>query len=200
MFLFFFPYQSYKSQFPKLWLLQPRYILQIFVWNKSEKRQRTNHFSSENVCKGCRNFSTHWALRYGQFSSLLIFGKFLPWPFDHQHLGHWKCPIVFYLGTKYVNCRWNSIWNMANCLVFYTFWEIWFWPWVIGTWIIEHALLNCTLVPSMKSVGEKVRYDQFSFLPILRKICPWLKVKVIATLVIECPLLDKSGTKYENCR
>ena len=25
---------------------------------------------------------------------------------------------------------------------------------VIGTWVIECALLGCTLVPSMKSVGE----------------------------------------------
>ena len=25
---------------------------------------------------------------------------------------------------------------------------------IIGTWVIECALLDCTLVPSMKSVGE----------------------------------------------
>ena len=34
--------------------------------------------------------------------------------------------------------------------------DLWPWPWVkvIGTWVIECALLGCTMVPSMKSVGE----------------------------------------------
>ena len=58
-------------------------------------------------------------------------------------------------------CGWNSIKDVASCLVFNPFGENFdldFWPWtmvkVISTWVIECALLGCTLVPSMKSVGE----------------------------------------------
>ena len=66
-----------------------------------------------------------------------------------------------YLGTKYEVCRWNSLRDMPHSLFFYTFWgkfDFDHWPWpkvkVIGTWVIECALLGCTLVPIMKSVGE----------------------------------------------
>ena len=58
-------------------------------------------------------------------------------------------------------CGWNSIKDMASCLVFNPFWEKFeldLWPSpkvkVIGTWVIECALLGCTLVPSMKCVEE----------------------------------------------
>ena len=98
------------------------------------------------------------------------FGHFLdiwPWPVTltfgqgHRHLGHWMRLIGLYLGTKYEVCRWNSLQDMTSSLVFYAFWgkfDLDLWPWpsvkVIGTWAIDWALLSCTLVPSMKSVGE----------------------------------------------
>ena len=50
---------------------------------------------------------------------------------------------------------------MTSSLVFTYFWENLTLTFdldlsvkVIGTWVIECALLGCTLVPSMKSVGE----------------------------------------------
>ena len=49
----------------------------------------------------------------------------------------------------------------TSSLVFYKFWgkfDLDLWPWpevkVIVTWVIQCALLGCTLVPSMKCVGE----------------------------------------------
>ena len=51
--------------------------------------------------------------------------------------------------------------DMMSSLVLYPFWgkfDLNLWPWplvkVIGTWVIECALLGCTLVPIMKCVGE----------------------------------------------
>ena len=40
-----------------------------------------------------------------------------------RHLGHWMHIYGLYLGTKYEVCRWNNIWDMASCLVFYPFFE-----------------------------------------------------------------------------
>ena len=58
-------------------------------------------------------------------------------------------------------CGWNSIKDVTSCLVFNPFWEkidLDLWPRpkvkVIDTWVIECALLGCTLVPGMKSVGD----------------------------------------------
>ena len=67
------------------------------------------------------------------------------------------CLIGLYLDTKYEVCRWNNLLDMTISLVFLPiFWKIWPWPWVkvFGTWVIKCALLGCTLLPSMKSVGE----------------------------------------------
>ena len=76
-------------------------------------------------------------------------------------LRHWMRLIGLYLGTKYEVCRWNSLQDMTSSLVFYPFlgkFDLDLWPWlsvkVIGTWVIECALLGCTLVPSMKCVRE----------------------------------------------
>ena len=59
---------------------------------------------------------------------------------------------------------------MASCLVFYSFFENFTLTFdldqkikVISTWVIGCAFMGCTLVPSMKSVGE-----------IASKICPVL--------------------------
>ena len=69
--------------------------------------------------------------------------------------------IGLYLGTKYEVCKWNSLRDMTSSLVFYTFldkFDLDLWPWpevkVIRTWVIECALLGCTLVLSIQSVGE----------------------------------------------
>ena len=79
----------------------------------------------------------------------------------HRLLGHWMRLIGLYHGTKYEVCWWNSLRDMTSSLVFYPFltkFDLWPWPkvMVISTWVIECALLGCTLVPSMKSVGEIV--------------------------------------------
>ena len=54
---------------------------------------------------------------------------------------------------------------MPSCFVFYLFLgklDVDLSVKVIGTWVIERALMGCTLVPSMKSVGEcPSRLDQF---------------------------------------
>ena len=79
----------------------------------------------------------------------LIFGQ------GHRHLGHWMPIYGLYLGTKYEVCRWNNIWDMASCLVVYPFlvkFDLDLWS--ISTWVIGCACMGCTLVPSMKSVGE----------------------------------------------
>ena len=53
------------------------------------------------------------------------------------------------------------------------------WPWpkvkVIDTWVIECALLGCTLVPSMKSIDEIAPeiWPVLCFLCIFGKIWPW---------------------------
>ena len=94
-------------------------------------------------------------------------------------------------------CGWKSLWDITSSLVFYPFFEKFeldFWPWpkvkVIDTWVIECNLLGCTLVPSMKCIGEIGEiWPFFVFLPIFGKIWPWPKVKVIGTWVIECALL-----------
>ena len=67
----------------------------------------------------------------------------------------------------------------------------------ISTWVIECTLLGCTLVPSMKCVGEIASKVWpvicFFFYPFLAKfdidLWPWPQVKVIGTWVIECVLL-----------
>ena len=72
----------------------------------------------------------------------------------HRHLGHWMRLIRLYIGTKYEVCRWNSFRAITSSLVFYLFlgkFDLNLWPW---PWVIECALLGCTLVPSMKSVVE----------------------------------------------
>ena len=58
-------------------------------------------------------------------------------------------------------CGWKSIQDMASCLLFKPFlgrFDLDLWPYpkvkVISTWVIECALLGCTLVPRIKSVGE----------------------------------------------
>ena len=50
---------------------------------------------------------------------------------------------------------WPVLWFFTHfCEKFYL--NLWPWPKVkvIGTWVIECALMGCTLVPSVKSVGE----------------------------------------------
>ena len=54
---------------------------------------------------------------------LPIFEKNLTLTFDldlHWHLGHRMCLHGLYLDTKYEVCRCNRIWEMANCLIFYS--------------------------------------------------------------------------------
>ena len=69
---------------------------------------------------------------------------------------------------------------------------------VLGTWVIECALLGCTLVPSMKSVGE-IASEIGPVLWFITHLWENLtltfdldqpKVKVIVTWVIDCALLD----------
>ena len=89
------------------------------------------------------------------------FWKNLTFTLTFGRLGHWMRLIGLYLGTNYEVCRWNSLQDMTSSLVFYPFFgkiiDLDLWPWpkvVIGTWVIECALLGCTLVPTMKCVGE----------------------------------------------
>ena len=64
-------------------------------------------------------------------------------------------------------CKWNSIQDLASCLVFNPFWGYF----DLDLWVIECALLCCTLVPSKKSVGEIApeMCQLFSFNPFLWK-------------------------------
>ena len=112
----------------------------------------------------------------------------------HRHLGHWMPLIGLYLGTKYEVCRWNSVQDMTSSLFFfYTFigkfdLDLWPWPrsrssalrslnapyWVVP-WYQVCTLLGCTLVSSMKSVGE-IASEIWPFLWFYThfwKIWPW---------------------------
>ena len=94
--------------------------------------------------------------------------------------------IVLYLSTKYEICTWNSLQYMTSSLVFTHFganltltFEFDLWPWtsvkVIGTWVIECVFMGCTLVPSMKSVGEITSeiWPDVKFLHFFWKLWPW---------------------------
>ena len=70
----------------------------------------------------------------------------------------------------------SEIWPDVKFLHFFENFDLDLWPWtsvkVIGTWVIICAILGCTLVPCIKSVGEIASeiWPIFSFFsPILRK-------------------------------
>ena len=172
---------------------------------KKKERKKEKRATPKWVTKICDNrYDDVCACGWNNIQAMAIclvfthFGEILTLTFGHghKHLGHWMRLIGLYLGTKYEVCKWNSIRDMASCLVFYPIWgkfnlDLSPWPLVkvIVTWVIECALLGCTLVPSMKSVGEIVSeiWPVLWFFTLFNwKIWPWPLVKVIGTWVIEC--------------
>ena len=94
-----------------------------------------------------------------------FWGKFdfnpLSWPKKVKVIDTWIIECALSGCTKYEVSMWNSIQDMASCLVFDQFWwnfDLDLWPWhsvkVIITLFIKCALLICNLVPNMKSVGK----------------------------------------------
>ena len=109
----------------------------------------------------------------------------VPLTFDqsHQHLNHWVCLIGLYLCTTYKVCRWNSIQDMASCLVFFYIFLRKFnldpWPWdVYFPSLVAHSL-NRIIVCTLTSPISVLRLTTSAYVDLVGFKIKLIKIDII---------------------